>query len=127
MTENGNRPDRELILDEIRSASKLIAVTHENPDGDALGSLVAMQQILVALGKDSVIYIDAQEFPLPYEYRFLPLSGMVNSLPEDLDERTVTFLDCGNLDRVPKRACECISVKLALLFGHIDPELRARP
>ena len=106
MTENGNRPDRERILEEIRGASKLLAVTHENPDGDALGSLVAMQQILVALGKDSVIYIDAKEFPLPYEYRFLPLSGVVNSLPEDIDERTITFLDCGNLDRASAEALQ---------------------
>jgi phosphoesterase RecJ-like protein len=106
MTENGNRPDRERILDEVRGASKLLAVTHENPDGDALGSLVAMQQILVGLGKDSVIYIDAQEFPLPYEYRFLPLSGVVNSLPEDIDERTITFLDCGNLDRASGEALQ---------------------
>jgi len=106
MTENGNRPDRERILEEIRGASKLLAVTHENPDGDALGSLVAMQQILVALGKDSVIYIDAKEFPLPYEYRFLPLSGVVNSLPEDIDERTITFLDCGNLDRASGEALQ---------------------
>ncbi|HEY8763610.1 MAG TPA: DHH family phosphoesterase [Solirubrobacteraceae bacterium] len=106
MTENGKRPDRERILEEIRGASKLLAVTHENPDGDALGSLVAMQQILVALGKDSVIYIDAKEFPLPYEYRFLPLSGVVNSLPEDIDERTITFLDCGNLDRASGEALQ---------------------
>jgi len=120
MTENGNRPDRARILDEIRGASKLIAVTHENPDGDALGSLVAMQQILVALGKDSVIYIDAQEFPLPYEYRFLPLSGVVNRLPADIDERIVTFLDCGNLDRASDEALQCPRARVLNIDHHHD-------
>ena len=39
------------VLDELRSAEKLIVVTHENPDGDALGSLIAMQGILDALAR----------------------------------------------------------------------------
>jgi phosphoesterase RecJ-like protein len=120
MTENGNRSSRERILEEIRGAGKLIAVTHENPDGDALGSLVAMQQILVALGKDSMIYVDAKEFPLPYEYRFLPLSGVVNSLPEDIDERTITFLDCGNLDRASGEALQRPRAHMLNIDHHHD-------
>ncbi len=120
MTENGNRPDRARILDEIRGADKLIAVTHENPDGDALGSLVAMQQVLVALGKDSVIYIDANEFPLPYEYRFLPLSGVVSSPPEDIGERTITFLDCGNLDRTSGEALQRPGARILNIDHHHD-------
>ena len=46
---------RALVLDELRDASRFVLVTHENPDGDALGSLVAMHRILLALGKDSVM------------------------------------------------------------------------
>ena len=38
------------MLEELRAADKLIVVTHENPDGDALGSLIAMQEILTAPG-----------------------------------------------------------------------------
>jgi phosphoesterase RecJ-like protein len=79
-------------------------VTHENPDGDALGSLIAMQEILTALGKDSAMFIDSSEFPLPHEYRFFPLPGLVNTPPEDLDQRTIVFLDCGNLERNPATA-----------------------
>ena len=120
MTENGNRPERELILEQIRRADKLIAVTHENPDGDALGSLVAVQQILVALGKDSVIYIDAKEFPLPYEYRFLPLTGVVNSPPEDVAERTIIFLDCGNLDRTSGEGLQRPGAQILNIDHHHD-------
>ncbi len=92
---------RALILDELRGAERFILVTHENPDGDALGSLVAMHGVLGALGKDSVMYMDAGEFPLPYEYRFFVLEGLISEAPADLAERTVVFLDCGNIDRTP--------------------------
>ena len=92
---------RELILHELREAERFILVTHENPDGDALGSLVAMHGVLSALGKDSVMFMGAGEFPLPYEYRFFVLDGLVSEAPADLDDRTVVFLDCGNIDRNP--------------------------
>ena len=104
MAENGSSSDREKVLAELRAAGKLICVTHENPDGDALGSLIAMQQILTALGKSSVMFIDAAEFPLPHEYHFLPLAGLVTTPPDDLGERTIVFLDCGNLERNPADA-----------------------
>jgi bifunctional oligoribonuclease and PAP phosphatase NrnA len=92
---------RQEVTDELRRAQKLVVVTHEHPDGDALGSLVAMQLLLTSLGKDSVMFIADSEFPLPYEYRFLPLHGHVSSAPADLRDRTLVFLDCGNLERNP--------------------------
>ncbi len=60
-----------------------------------------MQLALAQIGKDAISYIDASEFPLPYEYRFLTLEGVARQVPTDLDERTVVFLDCGNIDRNP--------------------------
>src|SRR5262249_28301717 len=99
MAENGNRSSRKQVLDELRNAEELIGGSHENPDGDALGSLIAMQHILTALGKDSVMFVAANEFPLPQEYQFFSLDGLVSAPPDDLDERTIVFLDCGNLER----------------------------
>ncbi|WP_372789191.1 bifunctional oligoribonuclease/PAP phosphatase NrnA [Paraconexibacter sp.] len=95
------QPERDRVIAEIRMADKFVLVTHENPDGDALGSLVGMQRVLTALGKDSVMFMDAGEFPLPYEYRFFQLEGLVSSPPADLQDRTVIYLDCGNIDRNP--------------------------
>ena len=92
---------REEVLAELRGGEKFLLTTHENPDGDALGSLVAMNEILRALGKDTAMFMSAEELPLPYEYRDLPLGGMLHALPEDADERTIVFLDCGNIDRMP--------------------------
>ncbi|HEV2812201.1 MAG TPA: DHH family phosphoesterase, partial [Solirubrobacteraceae bacterium] len=80
-----------------------LLVTHENPDGDALGSLFAMHGVLRLLGKDAQMFINADEFPLPYEYRFFDLEhGVVTAVPDDLDTRVVIFLDCGNIDRAPE-------------------------
>jgi phosphoesterase RecJ-like protein len=76
-----------------------VLATHENMDGDALGSLIAMQGVLAALGKDACMFIAASEFPLPYEYRFFKLERMVQKVPVDVEQRTVIFLDCGNIDR----------------------------
>ncbi len=76
-------------------------VTHENPDGDALGSLLAMREILRALGKQADAFIDARELPLPQEYRFLGLDDALHDPPADLAERTVVFVDCGSLERNP--------------------------
>jgi bifunctional oligoribonuclease and PAP phosphatase NrnA len=97
--ENGASSTRAQLLQEIRSTDKFLLTTHERPDGDAVGSLAAMQQVLTALGKDSLAFVAADEFPLPYEYRFIRLEGLVTEPPPDLCERVLVFLDCGNIDR----------------------------
>jgi phosphoesterase RecJ-like protein len=112
--------DRDTVLDELRGATKLIAVTHENPDGDALGSLIAMQRILDAMGKDCVMFIAADEFPLPYEYRFLPLDGLVTEPPDDLADRSIVFLDCGNLERNPATAFQHPGARILNIDHHHD-------
>jgi phosphoesterase RecJ-like protein len=120
MPENGKLPVREHILADLRSADKLIVVTHENPDGDALGSLVAMREILATLGKDSPAFIDAREFPLPQEYRFLPLDGVLSVPPDDLEERTAVFLDCGSLERNPAEAFRRPGMHILNIDHHHD-------
>ena len=100
---------------------KLVVVTHENPDGDALGSVIAMQQVLTALGKDAAMFIDDSDLPLPPEYRFLPLEGLVSSPPQDLESRTIVFLDCGNLERNPAgEAFEQPGAKILNVDHHHD-------
>ncbi len=90
---------RDEVLVALRGGERFLLVTHENPDGDALGSLVAMQGVMHALGKDSVMFIGRDEFPLPYEYAFFQFDGLVSDVPADVAQRTIVFLDCGNFDR----------------------------
>jgi phosphoesterase RecJ-like protein len=90
---------RELVLARLRQDRRFVLAAHENPDGDALGSLMAMQGLLGALGKDSAMFISPDDLPLPREYRFFSLDGLIRQPPADIAERTVVFLDCGNIDR----------------------------
>jgi phosphoesterase RecJ-like protein len=89
------------IVSDLREADRFLLTTHENPDGDALGSLLAMHHVLGALGKDSVMFLASKEFPLPVEYRFMPLEEVFHEAPVDLVDRVLVFLDCGNIDRMP--------------------------
>jgi phosphoesterase RecJ-like protein len=111
---------REQVLDEIAASDSFILVTHENPDGDALGSLVAMQEILHRLGKDSVMFMAAEELPLPYEYRFFVLDGLVSVMPDDVESRTIIFLDCGNIDRNPADVLKRKSAHILNIDHHHD-------
>jgi phosphoesterase RecJ-like protein len=76
-----------------------VLASHESPDGDALGSLVGMQGLLTELDKDTAMFIAPEDLPLPDEYSLFPLDGLIQAPPADIAERTVVFLDCGNIDR----------------------------
>jgi phosphoesterase RecJ-like protein len=120
MGDNGASADRDRVLQELHTAQRLIVVAHEHPDGDALGSLIGMQGALTALGKDCLMFIDSSELPLPQEYGFLSLSGLVSSPPDDLDERTIVFLDCGNLERNPAEALQRAGMHILNIDHHHD-------
>jgi bifunctional oligoribonuclease and PAP phosphatase NrnA len=108
------------VLHELREADKLLLTTHENPDGDALGSLLAMHRILEQLGKDSVMYMSPGEFPLPWEYRGFTFDGLVGSPPDDVAERTIVFLDCGNIDRMPVDFLQAEGLHILNIDHHHD-------
>ena len=56
--------EMDAVVEELRSAQKFLLTTHENPDGDALGSLLAMTLALRQLGKNAYMYL-AGHAPLP--------------------------------------------------------------
>jgi phosphoesterase RecJ-like protein len=103
---------RDEALAALRDGECFVLVTHENPDGDALGSLVGMQGVLQALGKDTMMYIAPDEFPLPYEYAFFEFDRLVTELPEDVEQRTMVFLDCGNVDRSALEIPDAVMVNI---------------
>ena len=87
------------VVEAIRARERFLVTTHENPDGDALGSLLAMHLALRSLGKDSVMFL-AGPAPLPGEYRFLALADLQHELPADAAERTLVAVDCANESRL---------------------------
>jgi len=91
----------DMVVDELRDAERLLLITHENPDGDALGSILGMHGVLRLLGKDVLMFMPADQFPLPHEYKEMPFDGVITEPPPDMTDRLVVFLDCGNADRMP--------------------------
>jgi bifunctional oligoribonuclease and PAP phosphatase NrnA len=91
--------DVRAVADAIRANDAFVTVTHENPDGDAVGSLLAMTLGLQELGKDVVMYLSGAA-PTPAEYDFLDLSELTRELPDDLGDRVVLALDCANESRI---------------------------
>ena len=112
--------EQDQVVSELRAADKLLLTTHENPDGDALGSLLAMHDILTQLGKDSLMYMSPDEFPLPWEYRGFQFDGLVGAPPEDVAERTIVFLDCGNIDRMPVDFLQADGLHILNIDHHHD-------
>jgi len=100
MSATDGQATRELVLERIGADERFVLVTHEHPDGDALGSLLGMHGLLGALGKRSETFISPDDLPLPREYRTLPFDALITEPPADIAERTVIFLDCGNIDRI---------------------------
>jgi bifunctional oligoribonuclease and PAP phosphatase NrnA len=106
--------------EELREAEKLLLTTHENPDGDALGSLLGTHWILEQLGKDSVMYMSPDEFPLPWEYRDMTFEGLAGAPPADVEERIAVFLDCGNIDRMPVDFLQRDGIRIVNIDHHHD-------
>jgi bifunctional oligoribonuclease and PAP phosphatase NrnA len=96
---NTTETDLRTIADAIRDHDRFLVTTHENPDGDALGSLLAAKLMLEQLGKDVVIYLAGQT-PLPREYEFMELGELLREPPGDVHERVLFAVDCANERRL---------------------------
>ena len=109
--------DLQAVADAIRSNDRFLLVTHENPDGDALGSLLATKLALDTLGKDSVMYLYG-DAPLPREYGFMELSGIRRKPPDDAGERVLVALDCANETRMAPDTTLLENAPLTLDIDH---------
>ena len=109
--------DLQAVADALRSHDRFLLVTHENPDGDALGSLLATKLALDQLGKDSVMYLYG-DASLPREYAFMPLDGLVREPPDDASERVLVALDCANESRLGPDPAVLEAAPLVLDIDH---------
>src|SRR2546427_5181791 len=91
--------DLTAVADAIRAHQRFVLTTHENPDGDALGSLLATKLALDQLGKDTVMVLHG-DAPLPGEYAFMDLSELRRRWPDDASERVLVAVDCANESRI---------------------------
>ncbi len=114
-----NQTDMQAVVAALRDAERLAVTSHEAPDGDALGSLLAMGLALRELGKDVVMFLGGPA-PLPGEYRFLELEGrgLRRGLPDDLGERVLVAVDCASPSRVGAEPGVVEAAKLTVNIDH---------
>ncbi len=87
----------EQIHNHLINARKVVIVPHPNPDGDALGSACALNEYLIANGRESIIFCST---PIGQKLNFLPNTPFVHtdeSIFFDYKIDTIVVLDSGDL------------------------------
>ena len=111
------------IASVLQEKKRFVLCPHYNPDGDAVGSVLAMADILDHLGKETLCFFEA---PIPVIYRFLPGSGRAVSdiatvrtfLKAAGEEGAILTLDCGDAGRVGKHRETLLSWHPVLVVDH---------
>ncbi len=88
------------IIEKVKKGKRFLVVSHVNPEGDAVGSLIGMALALKGMGKDVTAYL---EDPVPENFSFLPGADTVTHSLAGAGGFDVTFaVDCGQKDRLGK-------------------------
>jgi bifunctional oligoribonuclease and PAP phosphatase NrnA len=102
----------------VRGASSIALACHQNPDGDALGSMLAMHHLARAQGVEVV-----SSWPTPFvvapHYRYLPGLDQATK-PEDFPEAPelmITF-DCGSMGRLGNLAPSAMRAGTLMVIDH---------
>jgi phosphoesterase RecJ-like protein len=87
------------IVSQLKKSKRIFVASHESPDGDAVGSLLATYLVLAAMGSKQVVCYNPS--PIPAVYRFLPAVDAITNDPAAVNGcDTAVVLDCGNLNRI---------------------------
>ena len=86
------------ILEEIKKAEKIVILTHESPDGDAIGSALAMNLMIQAIGKKADVIIPEYS----RLFQFLPSSEEIKTDSEIKKYDLAISLDCATIKRLVK-------------------------
>jgi bifunctional oligoribonuclease and PAP phosphatase NrnA len=118
MSSSQTTTEQAAVAAALRGHDRFLVTTHENPDGDALGSLLAMKLALTQLDKDVRTYL-AGSTPLPQEYAFMRLDDdLLRELPDDAAERVLVAVDCANESRLGPDPEILMSAPLVLNIDH---------
>lgn len=106
------------LISFLREKDKFFIATHINPEGDALGSSLALSMALETLGKSTLVY---DRDPVPEFYKFLPgyerfVRSSSHIIPSTFN---LVLLDCNT----PERAgIEGLHFKHSTVIDHHETE-----
>lgn len=81
------------LEEKVLAAKKIALLIHKNPDGDALGSVLALTQVLQQIGK-AVVPVCADKVPTSFE--FLPAVHKIQADFAEMEFDLIVVLDCGD-------------------------------
>ncbi len=103
----------------IRTHDEFLITSHENPDGDAVGSMASMGYLLKAMGKKFSIY-NASRIPDKFQWVKMPCPVDNQYFPGS--HSWIIALDCGDLKRTgEKLAAEAIEPIINIDHHHGNP------
>ena len=113
----------EEIIRIVQDADSFVLMTHLHPDGDALGSLLGLAEILEGLGKKVFRYL---EEPVTHLYDFLPgctlaetdLAALKNFVAAASGHVVAISLDCGDCDRLGREKKDLLNLSPLLVIDH---------
>ena len=108
----------EQIVKAIKQAEKILVATHVHPDGDALGSQLAMGYILESLGKKAVLF---SENHVSHLFDFLPGSDKLTVNLSEADLQNIDCciaLDCGDRFRLGREMDMLLTVHPLIVIDH---------
>ncbi|MBE1423786.1 phosphoesterase RecJ-like protein [Desulfomicrobium macestii] len=103
------------IAEQLRDADNFLVLAHVSPDGDALGSMLAMGELLDALGKKVVLF---NESGIPRRFEWLtPKREILTRLPEEEPDNLIV-LDCGSAERAGELIAPWLKTKKVFNIDH---------
>jgi len=101
------------IWDLINKSNSILVLTHENPDGDAIGSAMAIYKMLINLNKNVDVVIP--EIP--------PVFMFLNSMDKILVESNKNYelaivVDCSNAERIGQKNDEFAKCQKSIVIDH---------
>jgi phosphoesterase RecJ-like protein len=104
------------IIDQLQKSRSVLVASHANPDGDAIGALLATGLALKAMQKKVHMY---NQSAIPAVYRFLPAVNLVSQRIKNIKKYdTIVILDCGSLQRVGVKAPEIRKARTLINIDH---------
>jgi phosphoesterase RecJ-like protein len=94
-----NRSEQQRIIDLIEKHDDFLLTSHQDPDGDSIGSLIGLAAFLEKLGKRVAVYNEGR---LPAKYRFLDPHGKIrfDKSPIGFEPQVAIVLECPEYERI---------------------------